>query len=65
MILASDGLWNYAPEPADLAQLVGPVGSEGALDLARRLAGFAEASGGRDNITVAVGPHDLDRPGVR
>lgn len=65
VILASDGLWNYAPEPADLAQLVGPVGSEGALDLARRLAGFAEASGGRDNITVAVGPHDLDRPGVR
>jgi PPM family protein phosphatase len=65
VILASDGLWNYAPEAADLAQLIGPVGAEGPLDLARRLADFAEASGGRDNITVAVGPHDLAFAEVR
>jgi serine/threonine protein phosphatase PrpC len=65
VLLATDGLWNYAPEPADLARLIGPVGAETALDLARRLAGFAEASGGRDNITVAVGPYDLDPAGVR
>lgn len=56
VVLASDGLWNYAPEPEDLARLVGRPGSESALAVARRLAAFAEASGGADNITVAVGP---------
>jgi serine/threonine protein phosphatase PrpC len=73
VVLASDGLWNYAPEPDDLAHLIGPLGTEGALDLARRLAAFAEQAGGADNITVAVGPHDLawqldpsfDRQGVQ
>jgi PPM family protein phosphatase len=65
VVLASDGLWNYAPEPGDLAHLIGPVGAESPLDLARRLAAFAEASGGADNITVAVGPYGLDRLEVR
>lgn len=59
VLLASDGLWNYAPEATGLAQVIGPLGAEGALDLARRLADFATASGGNDNITVAVGPHEL------
>ncbi len=61
VVLATDGLWNYAPEAEDLAQLIGPLGTEPTLDLARRLAAFAEAAGGADNITVAVGPHDLAR----
>jgi PPM family protein phosphatase len=61
VVLASDGLWNYAPEPHDMATLIGPVGAESTLDLARRLAAFAEAAGGADNITVAVGPYGLDR----
>ena len=61
VVLASDGLWNYAPDPDDLARLIGPVGAEPPLDLARRLAGFAVHAGGADNITVAVGCHDLDR----
>jgi serine/threonine protein phosphatase PrpC len=60
VVLASDGLWNYAPDPDDLARLIGPVGAEAPLDLARRLAGFAVHAGGADNITVAVGRHDLD-----
>jgi PPM family protein phosphatase len=64
VVLASDGLWNYAPEPADLARLVGPPGAESALAVARRLAAFAEAAGGADNITVAVGPYGFDRRGV-
>jgi serine/threonine protein phosphatase PrpC len=66
VLLATDGLWNYAPDPGDIALLVGPVGSEPPLSLARRLASFAEASGGADNITVAVGPVGLPldhRPG--
>ena len=67
VLLATDGLWNYAPDPQDIALLVGPVGSESTLSLARRLASFAEASGGADNITVAVGPVGLaldHRPGA-
>jgi len=61
VVLASDGLWNYAPTPAAMAGLIGPVGAESAIGLARRLAGFANASGGADNITVAVGLHGVDR----
>ena len=61
VVLASDGLWNYAPTASAMASLIGPVGSETAIALARRLAGFANASGGADNITVAVGPHRIDR----
>jgi serine/threonine protein phosphatase PrpC len=62
VVLASDGLWNYAPDIDDLARLVGPidaVAAAGPLDLARRLAGFADRSGGAATIPVAVGLHDL------
>lgn len=65
VVLSSDGLWNYAPETHDMARLIGPPGAESPLDLARRLVAFAEASGGADNITVAVGPHDLDPQELR
>jgi serine/threonine protein phosphatase PrpC len=61
IVLASDGLWNYAPDPDELGRLIGPVGAEVPLDLARRLADFAVRAGGGDNITVAVGRHDPDR----
>jgi serine/threonine protein phosphatase PrpC len=64
VLLASDGLWNYVPDHDDLAALVGTPGAEGSLDLARRLVAFAHGAGGADNITVAVGPHRLDRPEV-
>jgi serine/threonine protein phosphatase PrpC len=60
VVLTSDGLWNYTPDPDDLGRLIGPVGAESALDLARRLAAFAVQSGGADNVTVAVGRHQLD-----
>lgn len=60
VVLMSDGLWTYAPTLEDMARLIGPIGSETAITLARRLVAFANASGGGDNITVAVGPHDMD-----
>lgn len=60
VLLVSDGLWNYVPAADELAKLVGPLGDETPLALARRLVAFAEESGGADNITVAVGPYDLD-----
>jgi serine/threonine protein phosphatase PrpC len=65
VLVCSDGLWNYAPEPEDIFDVVGeagPLGDESALALARRLAEFAEAAGGADNITVAIGPYELDLP---
>ena len=54
LLLCTDGLWNYAPTPDALAELLGGIEDEDALFKARRLVAFANESGGRDNITVAV-----------
>ena len=58
LILCSDGLWNYAPEPAQIAEVVRaqPAGAD-ALAIARGLVDFARDRGGRDNVTVAVLVH--------
>jgi serine/threonine protein phosphatase PrpC len=55
VIVCSDGLWNYFPEPEELAQ-VAPDGGRAPLSTARELVGLALAAGGRDNITVLVIP---------
>jgi serine/threonine protein phosphatase PrpC len=52
LILCTDGLWNYTPEPGDLRGLVGP--EQDARSIAGALVDHALRSGGRDNITVAV-----------
>lgn len=56
-VLCSDGLWNYASEPRDLAAVVRQgmqrVGSD-PLDLALTLVEWANEQGGADNITVAL-----------
>lgn len=55
LLLCSDGLWNYAPREADIADCVlscSPCNS--ALLLARHLVEFAISAGGRDNITSFV-----------
>lgn len=56
LVLSSDGLWNYAPEPADLLAATPDTDLREAplLDVAQELVAFANASGGRDNITVVV-----------
>lgn len=65
----SDGLWNYASEPAAVAeQLNAAVAAGGVtpLDLCLALVAFATGCGGRDNITVAlarVGPPLQPAPG--
>jgi serine/threonine protein phosphatase PrpC len=53
LVLCTDGLWNYLPDAADLAQLC--TGSD-PLATARTLVEYALAAGGNDNITVAVLP---------
>jgi serine/threonine protein phosphatase PrpC len=53
LVLCTDGLWNYAPTPSELAALAAcAVG--GPLAQARGLVAAALARGGRDNVTVAV-----------
>lgn len=53
LLLCSDGLWNYLPDPADIARFC--VGTDPAT-AARELTDFALRAGGIDNITVAVMP---------
>ncbi|MBL8931322.1 MAG: protein phosphatase 2C domain-containing protein [Kineosporiaceae bacterium] len=60
VLLCSDGLWNYASEAAELAELVhaasAPPGDPAAL--AEELVAWAIAQGGQDNITVALARFD-------
>jgi len=60
LLLCSDGLWNYAPTTADLAELLARQPDPSTpLELARSLTTFALDAGGHDNITVVV----IDLPG--
>ena len=54
LLLCTDGLWNYATSPEKLADLLPDAQSANALALARAFVGFANESGGRDNVTVAL-----------
>lgn len=55
LIVCTDGLWNYAPTPAELGGLIDalPPGAAPAA-IARSLTDTALERGGHDNITVAV-----------
>lgn len=59
VLLCSDGLWNYASEPADIAGLVSAAlaaddANRQPTTLARSLVDWANRQGGKDNITVAL-----------
>jgi len=62
LVLCSDGLWNVAPDAADLAALVADLGP-GATPaaVAHHLVDAAMAGGARDDVTVAV--VDIEPPG--
>jgi PPM family protein phosphatase len=51
-VLCSDGLWNYLTDAAHLATLI--ASTSNAATIAQRLVDYANAKGGKDNITVAV-----------
>jgi serine/threonine protein phosphatase PrpC len=53
LLLCSDGLWNYLPQPADIARFC--TGAEPAA-AARALVAHALRCGGHDNVTVVVFP---------
>jgi serine/threonine protein phosphatase PrpC len=52
LLLCTDGLWNYAPEAVQIRDLLKQDGD--AITAARELVEFALASGGHDNVTVAI-----------
>lgn len=62
LLVCSDGLWNYASTPDELGARIAEIAAESGTDaagveprvLAAALTAFANRSGGRDNITVAV-----------
>ncbi|MEU4692825.1 PP2C family serine/threonine-protein phosphatase [Actinoplanes sp. NPDC023714] len=58
LVLCSDGLWNYLPDPAAFGATVREAveGSATLLEAARALVKFANTAGGADNITVALVP---------
>jgi serine/threonine protein phosphatase PrpC len=57
VLLCSDGLWNYLPEAADLAELALPKGLNDPLSAAVDLVQFAVQAGGADNITAVLIPY--------
>ena len=64
LLACSDGLWNYASEPDALkAQLDGGWIDRPARDRPHLVA-FANASGGQDNITVALARVGRSRHGL-
>jgi serine/threonine protein phosphatase PrpC len=62
LLLCSDGLWNYRPEAADLAELALPDALTNPLGAAKAMVKFALDAGGRDNITVVLIPYPSAQP---
>ncbi len=60
VLVCSDGLWRYADEPGELADLLKRLVGDGrqGLALASALVDFANEQGGHDNITVALWSDD-------
>ena len=54
VLVCSDGLWNYASEPSQLAEQVAAAATDDPMALAVALVAFANGRGGTDNITVAL-----------
>jgi len=54
LVVCTDGLWNYVPDPDALAALVHALDATSPHDIADALVQHAIAQGGADNVTVAV-----------
>ena len=62
VLVCSDGLWNYQPEAAGLAQIALPEAFHDPSSAADALLKFALDAGGMDNITIVLVPFPLVRP---
>ncbi len=60
VVLCSDGVWNYAPEPNDIASVI--KGTSDAGEAALALVDHALAGGGHDNATAVVARPSADAP---
>ena len=56
LLLCSDGLWNYAPDAADLAARALPRALADPLGTSASLVAFALSAGGHDNVTAVLAP---------
>ena len=54
LLLCTDGLWNYAPDPTYLHHLIQQAPTSDTLSIARHLIRYANQQGGQDNITVGI-----------
>lgn len=54
LLLCSDGLWNYQPDAAKLAELALPTALSDPLEAAGELVNFALDAGGMDNVTAVL-----------
>ncbi|MDH2393971.1 serine/threonine-protein phosphatase, partial [Streptomyces sp. HNM0663] len=61
VVVCTDGLWNYAEAPEDMARAVPADAADRPLHSAQMLVGHALDGGGHDNVTVAVLPFAVDR----
>ena len=65
VLVCSDGMWNYASEPAALHELIETARRDGAADptvIAEAMAAWANAQGGHDNVSVALARIDARVP---
>ncbi len=60
-VVCTDGLWNYAEAPENMARAIPPDAADRPLHSAQVLVGHALDGGGHDNVTVAVLPFAVDR----
>ncbi|WP_053912467.1 PP2C family serine/threonine-protein phosphatase [Streptomyces sp. TP-A0875] len=56
LVVCTDGLWNYAESPEEMARVLPADAAARPLHAARVLVGHALDGGGHDNVTVAVVP---------
>jgi serine/threonine protein phosphatase PrpC len=54
LLVCSDGLWNYVPDAAGMAELVYAHEDAEAIEILRSLVEFANGRGGQDNITAVL-----------
>lgn len=66
LLVCSDGLWNYASEPAALAEQLRAASEAGTepVGIASRLVRWANGQGGKDNITVVLARVDANLNGT-
>ncbi len=54
LLLCTDGLWNYTPDPTYLYHLIQQAADRAPISIVRYLLQYANQQGGQDNITVGI-----------